>query len=135
VQDLVTPAEFERIKWSGSTLEESTTADEKAVSMALSELILNALEASNAVVDIIVKLDAEHLTIHVINTGDWIGPRTHLRHHRPFTSTKNAVGIGIEVATRVAKSHEGTVTARNLPNNKVEVLLRLPRNPRFASEP
>lgn len=135
VQDLVTPAEFERIKWSGSTLEESTTADEKAVSMALSELVLNALEASSAVVDIIVELDAEHLTIHVINTGDWIGPRTHLRHHRPFISTKNAVGIGIEVATRVAKSHEGTVTARNLPNNKVEVLLRLPRNPRFASEP
>jgi nitrogen-specific signal transduction histidine kinase len=132
VEELVTTEDAARVNWNAGVADATTMADPKAISLALAELVLNGLEASTEAVEVIVQADTDDLTMRVRNTGGWRALQPH-ESHRPFTSTKNGVGIGLEVATRVAKSHDGALVVATLPNDTVEVVMRIPRNPTFAT--
>lgn len=104
-------------------------ADPTQLMAALTELVLNALEAmpSGGRLEIRTRRVAETIAIAVCDTGPGIAPHDAPHIFDPFFSTKRAAaGLGLCVAQTIAASHEGTVRLDATRTSGAAFVLSLP---------
>jgi signal transduction histidine kinase len=109
--------------------------DRARLEQALTNLVLNAVEAMPAGGTLTVALDADDtwLSIAISDTGPGILPEAERRLFEPFFTTKvRGTGLGLAVARRVIEEHGGTIELVSEPGRGTTFAIRLPlstRNP------
>lgn len=125
------PKQLKTLVWSGEFSKVTFTVDSTAVGLALAELVMNAVEAAGGR-QVTITADDLPDSVHfkVRNPGEWSPPAEAGGFgHRPFVTAKSAgVGLGVEVASRVAEYHGGRLVLGPVSPDLVEGVLRLPRN-------
>lgn len=127
----VEPKQLKTLVWSGEFSKVAFTADNAAVGLALAELVVNAIEAAGGRQVTVTAEDLpEAVNFKVRNPGEWAPPAESSGFgHRPFVTAKSTgVGLGVEVATRVAEFHGGRLVLGPVSPDVVEAILRVPRN-------
>jgi PAS domain-containing protein len=127
----IEPKQLKTLVWSGEFSKVAFTADAAAVGLALAELIVNAIEAAGGRQVTVTAEDLpEAVNFKIRNPGDWSPPAESSGFgHRPFVTAKSTgVGLGVEVATRVAEFHGGRLVLGPISPDVVEAILRVPRN-------
>ncbi len=121
---------LKRVVWLNEFSETQLMADGRALAVALAELVLNAIEACDGKqVTVTAENSAEMVSFRVRNSGVWAPPpESSGFRHRPFVSSKSTgVGLGVEVASRVAENHGGRLVLGPVAPDTVEAVLRVPR--------
>lgn len=122
--------QLKTLVWSGEFSKVSFTADCNAVGLAVAELVMNAVEAAGGRQVTITAEDLpDAVNFKIRNPGEW-APLSESSGfgHRPFVTAKSAgVGLGVEVASRVAEYHGGRLVLGPVSTDTVEGVLRLPR--------
>ncbi len=124
------------LKSSGIVLEVSiaggplmVNADEKLLSQALLNLVVNAQEAmpQGGTLAISTAREHDHAEIRVADTGMGIADKDRDRVLRPFFSTKSkGTGLGLSITRRIVHEHSGELSfANNQPQGTV-FSIRLP---------
>jgi len=130
--------QLKRVVWLNEFSETELMADGRALAVALGELVMNALEACDGKqVTVTAEDAAETVSFRVRNNGVWAPPAESSGfRHRPFVSSKSTgVGLGIEVATRVAENHGGRLIVGPTSADVVEAIVRIPRGARPVATP
>lgn len=105
-------------------------ADEKLLSQALLNLVINAQDAMphGGPLTISTDGDTNHATIQVADTGVGIAPTVHDRIMRPFFSTKETgTGLGLSITRRIIEAHGGTLTFESEVGRGTTFTIALPR--------
>jgi signal transduction histidine kinase len=121
--------EMKTVRWPATIPNLGITVDENAVALAIAELVVNAIEASvGQPVEVSLQVQGESLSLRVRNSGAWSPPHDSSGFtHRPFVTSKPmGVGLGLEVASRVAEYHGGRLALGPLSQDVVEATLRIP---------
>lgn len=95
----------------------------------LSNLLINALDATPPGGDVAVRVACQNgaAQISVADTGTGIDPSLTDRLFTPFATTKaTGTGLGLTVASRVARDHGGALTAANRPGGGACFTVTLP---------
>lgn len=103
--------------------------DPKLLGRALRNLIENALRAvaHGGTVTVRLALDGDDVLLEVEDDGTGVPEADLDRIFEPYFSTHDAgTGLGLPIARRVVEEHGGRITARNVPDGGLRVLLRLP---------
>jgi nitrogen-specific signal transduction histidine kinase len=130
LDDWLEGKQLKRIVWLNEFSEAALTVDTRAVALALAELVMNGIEASDGHQVTITAEDlADSVSFRVRNFGVWTPPpESSGFRHRPFVSNKSTgVGLGIEVASRVAENHGGKLLLGPISAEIVEAIMRLSR--------
>ncbi len=108
--------------------------DPKLINRALDNVIGNALKYSQAEVSIQLEHDENEVMIRVRDQGPGIEPSMLNKIFEPFVRTDQARsrqqggwGLGLAIAARAIKQHQGDISATNLDPHGLEVTIRLPR--------
>jgi signal transduction histidine kinase len=104
-------------------------ADGERMEQALSNLVLNAIEAMSAGGILILGLDADDrwLTITVSDTGPGIQPDVQRCIFEPFFTTKTrGTGLGLALARRVIEEHGGSIEVASEPGKGTTFTIQLP---------
>ena len=104
-------------------------ADRERLEQALTNLILNAVEAMTKEGTLTIGLDADDawLAIVVTDTGSGIPPEARRRIFEPFFTTKaRGTGLGLAVARRVVEEHGGAIEVTSQPGQGTTFTVRLP---------
>ncbi len=107
--------------------------DRARLEQALTNLVLNAVEAMPAGGTLTVALDADDtwLSIAISDTGPGILPEAERRLFEPFFTTKvRGTGLGLAVARRVIEEHGGTIELASEPGRGTTFAIRLPLSTR-----
>jgi len=105
------------------------TVDRDQILSLLTNLLLNAVEAVPPGGEVEVRATDESgmLTVIVTDNGPGIDPVLANRLFTPFTTTKpTGTGLGLATARRVARDHNGTLTATNRTHDGAVFTLTLP---------
>jgi len=105
-------------------------ADEKLISQALLNLVINAQDAmpQGGTLTITTESDAEHARILVADTGVGIAPEARERIMRPFFSTKESgTGLGLSITRRIIEAHGGTLTFESAVGRGTMFIIALPK--------
>lgn len=116
----------------GSTI---ARADRVLLSRALSNLLLNAREASaaDAPVDVVVTPEPERVRIEVLDRGPGLPEDLRDRLFEPYVSTKRrGSGLGLSLVRDIARQHRGDVRMDNREGGGAIATLILPRDPNPA---
>jgi two-component system sensor histidine kinase RegB len=106
---------------------EAIIAVDPALRQAIWNLLDNAAEASPAGVRLTVGVEGNMLAIAVRDWGDGFAPETLVQVGKPLQSAKGAGhGLGLFLATNVARRLSGKLEARNMVGGGAEVRLLLP---------
>jgi two-component system NtrC family sensor kinase len=131
--DAVALAEERRVEfeWRGLTVPLWIRADAKQLSIAISALIRNAVEAAPAGgwVRVSGQLRPDCLTIVVEDSGTGLDERSQEHLFDPFYSGRSAGrgrGLGLSAAWRLAKEHGGEVRYEPLVGGPTRFVLSLP---------
>ncbi len=107
------------------------TVDEKLLSQALLNLLVNAQEAmpNGGTLDVKVEQGDHEAVILVRDTGVGITAEDGDRVFRPFFSNKaGGTGLGLLLTRRIVREHGGSLDFRSEPNKGTTFCLRLPLN-------
>jgi signal transduction histidine kinase len=130
LDDWLEDTDLKRIVWLNEFSETPLTVDARAVSLAVAELVMNAVEACEGrQVTVTADVSPETISLRVRNSGTWAPPpESGGFRHRPFVSSKSTgVGLGVEVASRVAEYHGGKLVLGPVAADTIEAVLRVPR--------
>lgn len=103
--------------------------DRKALGGALTNLIENAIQATDAggVVSLTVADDGESAAFRVGDSGRGIEPAQQERLFEPFFTTRaDGTGLGLAIARGVARGHGGDITIESSPGKGSVFTLALP---------
>ncbi len=103
--------------------------DEKLISQALLNLVMNARDAmpGGGTVTIGVRVEADNAILSVADTGIGIDPKNRDRILRPFFSTKaKGGGLGLSITRRIIQEHGGDLSFTSQPGAGTEFVARLP---------
>ena len=92
--------------------------DRNLVGQALSNLILNALQASRSGCRVLVRAGAEdgRLRIEVQDWGEGMDEATMQKMFNPFFTTRESgTGLGLSIVHRIVESHGGSIDVRSAP--------------------
>jgi signal transduction histidine kinase len=92
--------------------------DRNLVGQALSNLILNALQASRSGCRVQVRAAAEdgRLRIEVQDWGEGMDEGTMQKMFNPFFTTRESgTGLGLSIVHRIVESHGGSIDVRSAP--------------------
>ncbi len=131
LDDWLEDKHLKRVVWLNEFSETAMMADTRALALALAELVMNAVEASDGrPVTVAAEDGTDAVSFRVKNSGVWAPPpESSGFRHRPFVSAKSTgVGLGVEVASRVAENHGGRLALGPVSADTVEAILRVPRN-------
>ncbi len=106
-------------------------ADEKLLSQALLNLVINAQDAmpQGGTLTITTDGDETHARIRVADTGVGIAPEARDRIMRPFFSTKESgTGLGLSITRRIIEAHGGTLTFDSAVGHGTTFTISLPRS-------
>lgn len=104
--------------------------DAERVRQALTNLLLNALQASpeSAPATARVMMEGDCLVFTVRDRGPGIPPADLERIFEPFYTTRpSGTGLGLAVAQRIVQMHGGTLTAANEPAGGASFRMAIPR--------
>lgn len=113
--------------------EDAIDCDGARIQQAMVALLVNAAEAlprGGAISIETTEPDAEHLTVHVRDTGIGIPPEVKAHIFEPFFSTKEenkGVGLGLSVVYGIIQSHGGTIWVESEAGQGTIFHLTLPR--------
>ncbi len=110
-------------------------ADEKLLSQALLNIVINAQQAmpNGGRLRVTTGCDGEWATISVTDSGVGIALEDRERILRPFFSTKGrGTGLGLSISQRIADEHGGTLTFESEPGRGTTFTIRLPLRPEQA---
>ena len=105
--------------------------DRARIAQLLSNLVANALtHGADAPIKVRASLDGNALELSVENQGDAIPPDVLARLFEPFyrgpTDSRNqGLGLGLYIASEIARAHGGTLTATSTPE-ATRFVLRIP---------
>ena len=104
------------------------TGDRAALKHALSEIMINALQANIKKPQIDVRLESvkghRSLTIEVLDTGSGFGPESAQKVTAPFYTTRNiGLGLGLAVSQKIIETHHGKLEIIPSPTGLVRVSL------------
>jgi signal transduction histidine kinase len=90
--------------------------DGTRMAQLLSNLLANALSHGDAAVPVVVRISNArgHFLLTVANGGTAIAPDVLARLFEPFsrsTERREGLGLGLYIASEIARAHEGTLTA------------------------
>jgi len=108
----------------------SCQADPGNVSLALGELLANAIQFAppGSAVEISWKADSTEAHIRVDDEGAGIDEALADRVNRPFFSTSTkGTGLGLSIASKVCRLAGGSLGWSNLPERGCRFVMRLPR--------
>jgi len=112
------------------------TVNEDLFSMALTNLVLNAIKYSNRNSDIMIRAVEmkDHVMIRVIdygvgfNAGQAPSFEPFVKPSRPGTSSENANGLGLYFVKKIINYHGGTITAESEGEGKgAKFIIMLPK--------
>jgi nitrogen fixation/metabolism regulation signal transduction histidine kinase len=120
----------------GSTLElaasqEPIAADGELLHRALSNLVLNAMDAMprGGTLSLRTRDHGERVYIEIADTGVGLTPEECARLFTPYyTSKQHGTGLGLAIVQSVVSDHGGTITVRSQPDKGTTFLVELPRN-------
>jgi two-component system NtrC family sensor kinase len=104
-------------------------ADRERMEQALTNLVLNAVEAMSAggTLSICLEANSRWLTITVSDTGPGIPAEVQRRIFEPFFTTKaRGSGLGLAVARRVIEEHRGTIEVASELGKGTTFTIQLP---------
>jgi two-component system sensor histidine kinase FlrB len=104
-------------------------ADRKALGGALTNLLKNAIQATDAggAVSLSARDDGGSVEFRVADTGRGIEASQHGRLFEPFFTTRaEGTGLGLAIARGVARGHGGDITIESSPGKGSVFTLRLP---------
>jgi signal transduction histidine kinase len=105
------------------------TVDEKLISQAMLNLVINARDAMSNGGDLTITTVAEDrwAIIRVADTGIGIGEKDQDRILRPFFSTKaKGSGLGLSITRRIVLEHGGELSFTSRPGEGTTFTVRLP---------
>lgn len=114
------------------------SADEKLLSQALLNLVINAQQAmpNGGELTITTSAESEWAVIAVGDTGVGIAEADQARILRPFFSTKaRGTGLGLSIARRIVEEHGGTLTFTSQLGRGTTFTIRLPVGEALPSRP
>jgi two-component system sensor histidine kinase HydH len=127
------PKERVRVDLSGAP--GSLEVDPERASLALSNLIQNAIQATpDGAEPVLVRVTGDSLqgTIEVRDHGPGLAPGAEGEIFEPFVTTKTrGTGLGLSIARRIAEQHHGSLTGATHPQGGAVFRLVLP----FVSKP
>ena len=108
--------------------------DARLLEHALSNLLVNACDASPAGAEVVLNAawDAHELKVEVCDRGSGIDPAQAARVVEPFVSTKpegEGTGLGLAIASEVARMHRGRLSLEPRDGGGTCAVLRLPAEP------
>ncbi len=141
VRDLAEELE-PRVRASGVDLKVHTEpccveADEVLLRKAISNLVLNAMEAASSsgnegAVTLRVEADSdeEAALVRVSDNGPGIAPQDHDRIFTPFFTTKpDGIGLGLALVQKIVVGHNGEVDVESQPELGTTFTLKIPLHP------
>ncbi len=118
-------AEFDRL--------DAVTCDAARIAQMVSNLLANALThgAKSEPVLLRASFDRNRLKVEIANTGGAIPPETLKRLFQPFirgnAGSKQGLGLGLFIASEIAKAHGGTLVATSGPD-ETRFVFEMPTN-------
>jgi two-component system sensor histidine kinase HydH len=107
------------------------SVDRDQMLSVLTNLLFNALEATPHGGEVTCRAFAgpdQTLVVEVTDTGPGIDPAVVGKLFKPFVTTKaTGTGLGLSLAQRIARNHNGSLTAANRPEGGACFTLTLPR--------
>lgn len=119
------------------------SADPHQIQQVLLNLILNAIQASTAGGQIMVRThvsadDAEpaRAAVEIEDHGKGMTPEEVAQAFQPFFSTKaQGTGLGLPIARQIVEQHHGRISLRSTPGAGTCVQVQLPAQPQAAGKP
>jgi PAS domain S-box-containing protein len=120
------------------------TADQRWLTLAVDELIDNAVKFSPEGGRILIKVEADDLSVEISVSDQGMGMTA--QHHEvifgDFVQGDNSdtrrfggLGLGLAVVRRVVEGHGGTITCRSAPGRGTTFVIGLPMWPAEPAEP
>ncbi|MEH6627432.1 MAG: ATP-binding protein [Motiliproteus sp.] len=110
--------------------------DGKLLNRAVENIVRNALKYSEADIQLIIESNSEQIQIRVLDSGPGV-KEAHLQQmFEPFHRIDEAreretggYGLGLAIAEKAVRLHQGEISASNRPQGGLEVCIRLPAQP------
>lgn len=100
-----------------------------ALTGMLSNLIDNALQASQKEIEIVIESEYTDLLIHIKDFGEGITEEDIAKVFKPFYTTKSqGTGLGLTIANSVAQAHGGSIEIKSIQHEYTEFIVKLPVN-------
>lgn len=114
------------------------TGDEDRITMMCRHIIQNAIDATNAKGNVLVKadIDGSFAVITVKDDGRGMEEKfVRLELFKPFRSTKKeGYGIGAYESLQIAEDHNGSIKVSSRPDEGAEFVIRLPLSKRSMAQ-
>ena len=105
-------------------------ADEELLYRALSNLVLNAVDAmpEGGTITMATRAGNDEVTIEIRDTGTGMTPEESARLFTPYYTTKqHGTGLGLAIAQSVVSDHNGTIAVESAAGRGSSFIVRLPR--------
>ena len=107
--------------------------DDKLLYRAIENIVRNALKYSEGKVQVKLEPHADRVNISITDNGPGVDESCLERLFEPFFRADQAreresggYGLGLAIAAKAIKLHQGTITARNRESSGLEVIISLP---------
>ncbi len=108
--------------------------DTVRIEQVLINLLRNALDAveqaPEKTVRVLLEADAQHVRIHIVDSGIGL-PQEVVKHlFEPFFTTKatgHGLGLGLAISSSIVQAMNGHLEARNNPESGAEFMVCIPR--------
>jgi two-component system nitrogen regulation sensor histidine kinase NtrY len=110
---------------------ESIAADPELLHRALSNLVLNAMDAmpQGGTLTMRTHRNDGKVRIEVADTGSGLTPEECERIFTPYyTSKQHGIGLGLAIVQSVVSDHGGTISVKSEPGRGTTFVIELPRN-------
>lgn len=110
---------------------EPIVADPDLLHRALSNLILNAIEAmpTGGTLTLTTRQDGDRAGLEVSDTGTGLTPEERARLFTPYFTTKqDGTGLGLAIVQLVISDHGGRISVQSKPGKGTTFSIELPRN-------
>jgi two-component system, NtrC family, nitrogen regulation sensor histidine kinase NtrY len=110
---------------------EPMAADPELLHRALSNLVLNAMDAmpQGGTLTLRSRQDGDRAFVEVSDTGTGLTPEECERLFTPYyTSKSQGTGLGLAIVQSVVSDHGGRISVRSQPGQGTTFLIELPRN-------
>ncbi len=111
---------------------DAIAADPELLHRALSNLVLNAMDAmpQGGTLTLRTRQEGEREIVETSDTGAGLSPEECTRLFTPYyTSKTHGTGLGLAIVQSVVSDHGGTISVESQPGRGTTFVIELPRNP------